>query len=383
MIVAHLQLLPLLSGVQRVTLDELEKLDASHKCWLICQNFGPLTDAAKLSGSEVVTVSSLRREINLVQDLKAFWHLWRCFRIQHFDVVHTHSSKTGVLGRFAARLANVPCIVHTVHGFAFPAAKTRLQRRVFHIMEWLGARCSHKVICLHEEDARICRDELGLPPEKIIILPNGVDIEKFQPPRETVNQAELRDILGLPESRKIILMVGRLWEQKNPKCLIDAYRRLWDKGDPGADLVLVGDGELLPVLAETVRQVGLDKHVHFLGWRTDTPALMQASDIFVLPSRWEGMPLAILEAMSSGLPIVVTDIPGNRHLVEDNIHGLLFPNEDDEALCESLHRLLEAPELCLHLGRLGREKVVTEHNIHHRVEAVSAAYHAILGSDKL
>lgn len=379
MLISHLQLLPLLSGVQRVTLDELERLDDSDERWLLCQGLGPLTEGAKMSGARVVTIPPLVREIHPLHDLKALWQLWRCFRRERFDVVHTHSSKTGVLGRLAARLAGVPCIVHTVHGFAFPGAKTGLQRRVFHAMEWLGGRCSHQVICLHEEDARICHEQLGLPADKVVVLANGIDVDKFRPLAEGESREALRRSLDLPEDRQLILMVGRLWKQKNPGCLVEAYRRLWATGDPGADLVLVGDGELQPELAKVVQQAGLTEHVHFLGWRTDTPALLRASDIFVLPSRWEGMPLAILEAMGSGLPVVVSDIPGNRHLVNDGAQGLLFPTEDDQALAASLHRLLDAPVLCRHLGRAGRQKVAAEHDVQHRVAQMSALYRKVLG----
>lgn len=379
--ISHLQLLPLLSGVQRVTLDELERLDDGAERWLLCQELGPLTEGAQASGARVVTVPPLVREIHPLQDLKALWQLWRCFRRERFDVVHTHSSKTGVLGRLAARLAGVPCIVHTVHGFAFPAAKSRLQRRVFHAMEWLGGRCSHQVICLHEEDAHICREQLGLPADKVVVLANGIDVGKFRPLIEGEDRPALRRSLGLPEGRQLILMVGRLWEQKNPSCLVDAYRRLWASGDPGADLVLVGDGELQPELAKVVQEAGLAEHVHFLGWRTDTPELLRSSDIFVLPSRWEGMPLAILEAMGSGLPVVVSDIPGNRHLVEDGAQGLLFPTEDDQALAASLRRLIDEQELRQQLGRAGRQKVAAEHDVQHRVAQMSALYRQVLGHD--
>lgn len=377
--ITHLQLLPLLSGVQRVTLDELERLDDSAERWLLCQELGPLTEGAQASGARVVTVPPLVREIHPLQDLKALWQLWCCFRRERFDVVHTHSSKTGVLGRLAARLAGVSCIVHTVHGFAFPAATSGLQRRIFHAMEWLGARCSHRVICLHEEDARICREQLGLPAEQVVVLANGIDLKKFRPLTVGADRAALRRSLGLPVNRQLILMVGRLWEQKNPGGLVAAYRRLWAAGDPGADLVLVGDGELQPELAKVVQEAGLTEHVHFLGWRTDTPELLRTSDIFVLPSRWEGMPLAILEAMGSGLPVVVSDIPGNRHLVEDGAQGLLFPVEDDQALATSLRRLIDQPALRQQLGKAGRQKVVAEHDVQHRVEQMSSLYRQVLG----
>lgn len=374
--IAHVQLLPLLSGVQRVTLDELERLSSDYQRWLICKNEGALTEEALKTGVQILACQSLVREIHPRFDLKALWQLWRYCRRHRFDVVHTHSSKTGVLGRLAARLAGVPCIVHTVHGFAFPAAKSRLQRQIFHAMEWLGARCSHLVICLHEEDARICYEALSLPAERVAILPNGIDLNKFSPVSDG-DICTLRDELGLPVDRQLIIMVGRLWEQKDPGCLVEAYCQLWQRGDP-ADLILVGDGDLRQQLQQRVDAAGLQAHVHFLGWRTDTPDLLRASDIFVLPSRWEGMPLAILEAMGTGLPVVVSDIPGNRHLVEHKQQGLLFAMGDSAALADALSKLIVNPDLRASLGKNARQKVEEQHDIRGRVKRVEMLYENVL-----
>ncbi|MBE2170233.1 MULTISPECIES: glycosyltransferase family 4 protein [unclassified Cobetia] len=378
--VSHVQLLPLLSGVQRVTLDELERLNDETIKYLFCQGRGPLTQGAIESGSNVIVVPDLVREIHPARDVRAFWYLWKCFRREKFDVVHTHSSKTGVIGRLAARWAGVPCIVHTVHGFAFPAAKSLLQKRVFHAMEWIGARCSHRVICLHEDDAKICRDRLGLSNKRIEIMPNGIDLQKFYPLSLEVDREALRVGVGFPADRKLVMMVGRLWEQKNPECLVEAYCQLWESGDPGADLVLVGDGALKEPLEARVKLAGLESHVHFLGWRTDTPRLLRLCDVFVLPSRWEGMPLAILEAMGCGLPVIVSDIPGNRHLVHHEKNGLLFPVGNAGSLASALVELLENASLRIRLGAAGRAKVEAEHDIQQRVRNMEALYRDVLSA---
>ncbi|SDK79247.1 Glycosyltransferase involved in cell wall bisynthesis [Franzmannia pantelleriensis] len=375
--IAHLQLLPLLTGVQRVSLDELERLPSSFIRSLICQGEGALTAEARACGIEVLTAPHLQRSIRPLADGRALWQLWRYFHARNVDVVHTHSSKTGVLGRLAACLAGVPCIVHTVHGFAFPAARSGLQRRLFQTMEWLGGRCAHRVICLHEGDARICLEQLKLPAHKVVVLPNGVDLDKYRPPA-TDDRLSLRCQLGLPRDRVLVTMVGRLWEQKDPGCLVDAYCALWEDGDPGADLVLVGDGELQPLLEERVARAGLAEHVHFLGWRSDTPELLRASDMFVLPSRWEGMPLAILEAMATGLAVVVSDIPGNRHLVSHADHGVLFPAGDHVALGKALQCLLAQQDRRHALGRAARLHVETNHDIRMRVRHIEALYHQVL-----
>ena len=377
--IVHLQLFPLLSGVQRVTLDELQRLKNTQKLWLVCQSEGPLTLEAGKYGCQVHNVPSLVREINPVKDFFAFWELWRFFRKEHFDVLHTHSSKTGVLGRLAAKLAGVSCIVHTVHGFAFAAAKSKFQKKFFVVAEWLGGLCADKVICLHSEDARICHDEIGIPAHKIVVLANGIDLHKFRPLTDAEKKENIRAELSVPVSRKLILMVGRLWEQKNPECLISAYCQLWSSGDPGADLVIVGDGELQDSLVDMVKKADLIDNVHFLGWRSDIPELLRVSDIFALPSRWEGMPLAILEAMASGLPVVASDIPGNRHLVENNKYGFLFTSDDSYSLASCLIKLLRNKELRVKQGKAGRTYVEEKHDINKRVQYLELMYHQALG----
>lgn len=378
--IVHLQLFTILSGVQRVTLDEFKFMHVNNDVWLICKERGPLTIEAEKLGVNVILLDSLCRDINPLKDLVSLYELVRTFRSNKFDVVHSHSSKTGVLGRIAAKISNVPCIVHTVHGFSFPAAKSVLQRKIFKIMEWIGARCSHKVICLHNDDARICREELGLSDKSIEVMANGIDLQKFHPLAAEADRHALRRNSEFPTDRKLILMVGRLWEQKNPECLVEAYCQLWESGDPGADLVLVGDGALKETLEARIKLAGLEPHVHFLGWRTDTPELLRLSDVFVLPSRWEGMPLAILEAMGCGLPVVVSDIPGNRHLVRHAENGLLFPVESAGSLASALVELLENANLRIRLGTAGRSKVEAEHDIQQRVRNMEALYRDVLSA---
>ncbi|CDU13616.1 glycosyltransferase family 4 protein [Vibrio coralliirubri] len=371
--VAHLQLLPLVTGVQRVTLDELERLESKHFTpYIICKEPGPMTEEAQQKGINCLYSENLQRAISPKKDLLAFWQLYRLFHQHRFDVVHTHSSKTGVIGRIAAKLAGVPIITHTVHGFAFPAASNRLEKWIFLAMEWLGTKCSDKVICLHEADRQIAVNSLGANHRQLEVFPNGVDTEKYSPvlPEQKLT---IRLRLGLAEDDILIGMVGRLWRQKNPQAFVTSAIELLSQG-VDAHFLLVGDGELKTQLEDNVKQAGCEDNIHFLGWRDDTPQILTALDIFVLPSLWEGMPLAIIEAQSTGLPCVVSNIQGNNHLVTDNEDGLLFELDEPNQLSKKIEQLINDEALRIRFSRNARNKVLDRHDISRRVEDIKRLY---------
>ena len=371
--IAHIQLLPLLTGVQRVSLDELTRLDQSKFTrYMICQQSGPMTDECKKASITCLYIPSLVREISPLKDIKAFWTLYKYFKEYKFDIVHTHSSKTGVIGRLAAKFAGVPMIVHTVHGYAFPAAKNKLEKNIFLAMEWLGTKCSDQIICLHESDKQIAQDILGAKESQLKILANGVDLDKYNPP--TVEQKnKIKTELKLPLNSIIIGMVGRLWKQKNPQALLNvAISILKDRDD--VHFIFAGDGEFRVNLEKQVEISGLGGSIHFLGWRDDTEKLLKAMDIFVLPSLWEGMPLAILEAQATGLPCVVSNIQGNNHLVTNNKTGFLFDLGDEKKFESLLQVLIDNKELRLSMGKLALSNIYINNNINNRVEKISEIY---------
>lgn len=373
--VAHLQLLPLITGVQRVTLDELERLDPQRFTpYIICKEQGAMTEEANTKGIQCLYSKSLQRAISPKKDIMAFWELYRLFRQHRFDVVHSHSSKTGVIGRLAAKFAGVPMIVHTVHGFAFPAAKNRVEKFIYFAMEWLGTKCSDKIICLHEADRDIAKVKLGARDSQLVILPNGVNTKRFAPASPKVKK-ELREQLSTANDVIIVGMVGRLWRQKNPQIFVDAAISLLTDG-VNAHFLLVGDGELKTTLEQKVKQSGFTENIHFLGWRSDIPQLLKALDIFVLPSLWEGMPLAILEAQATGLPCVVSNIQGNNHLISSNVDGLLFDLDKPTQLTENIRYLINDGQLRIQYGVSGRGKILQEHDVDKRIKNIAELYSA-------
>ena len=377
--IAHLQLLPLLTGVQRVTLDKLQGLDrARFEPFIVCQQPGPLSVAAEQAGITCLFVPDLVREISPRHDWRALWRLRALFRAHAFDVVHTHSSKTGILGRLAGRLAGVPLVVHTVHGYAFPAARHRAERLFYLALEWLGARLCDKMIVLKEDDRVLARQRLGMPDQRLFLLPNGVDTERFRP-RPPDERRRLREThLDIGADTIAVGMVGRLWRQKNPDCFVTAAAQVVRNTGADVRFFLLGDGELRESLEQRIAELGLGDRVRILGWREDVPEVLPALDLFVLPSRWEGLSLAILEALSCGLPVVVSDIPGNRDLVEIERDGLTFPDDDAQALAAALLRLSSDEMLRLEFGRAGREKILRDYRLERRIEQIRDVYLRLL-----
>lgn len=376
--IAHLQLLPLITGVQTVTLEELKRLDrARFDPHIICQKPGPLSEAAEREGIQCLFVPELRRSISPRQDWRALWRLRALFREQAFDIVHTHSSKTGVLGRVAARLAGVPAVVHTVHGYAFPAARNGFEKALYLSMEWAGARCCDAMIVLKEHDRQIGRRYLHVPTRKLHLLVNGIDTDLFRPADQEQRREIRRKHLDIGDETIAIGMVGRLWQQKNPVCIVDAAAEIL-KRRRDARFFLLGDGELREALEKRIRAYGIAPHVCILGWREDIPDLLAGLDIFVLPSRWEGLSIALLEALSSGLAVVVSDIPGNRDVVTHGVNGLLFHDADSRDLAENLLRLMQYPELSRQLACRGRADAVANYRLEDRMARVTDLYHRLL-----
>ncbi|EJF9978268.1 glycosyltransferase family 4 protein, partial [Vibrio parahaemolyticus] len=352
--IAHVQLLPLLTGVQNVTISELDGLSEKHYSkTIICQSSGELTLKASKLNISTKLIPDLVREISPVKDFKALISLYKIFKKEEFDIVHTHSSKTGLLGRLAARMAGVPLVIHTVHGFPFSSAKSKIIYMFYVFMEFLGGRLSHKVICLHENDKKICIDKLKLSEDKLVVLPNGVNKNIFHP-SDSSSLNLIRSELKLSKDKIIIGMIGRLWEQKNPKAMVDAALSILSSRNDVV-FVFVGEGELRASL-EAMSDSYSD-NIKFLGWRSDTADLLRSFDIFSLPSLWEGMPLAIIEAMATGLPCVVSNIPGNNHLIENGKNGFLFELTNNEDFVNSLLNLIDDEVLRKSMGNYSLELV--------------------------
>jgi glycosyltransferase involved in cell wall biosynthesis len=284
---------------------------------------------------------SLLRHYNPVTAVPAVVSIARYIRRQDFDLVHTHSTEAGILGRLAAHRADVP-VVHTVHGVPFAADRNEALNKFVLACEQRVAPLTDCIVTNADAIAEeYLRRGIGRP-EQYKTVYSGIDLKKFA----TADPAEL------PGEGLRITMVGRLVEGKGLGVLLDAVAVL-DR--PDLTVCVVGDGPERESFEADVRQRGLGDVVHTLGYRDDIGSILAASDVFVLASFREGTPRVITEAMASGLPVVATDIAGIPEQVTDGENGYLVPTGDPDALADRLARLLDEPERRETFGAASRE----------------------------
>ena len=343
---------------------------------------GSLIEELRGHGVPLHVVAPLVRQVSPADDLRAFLALRALMRDPRggprYDVVHTHSSKAGVLGRLAARAAGVPVIVHTVHGWSFHDRLARSRRALWVSLEKLGARCGDALVAVCASDV-----EKGLAAgigrrESYSLIRSGIELERFGHPR--VGRAALRAQLGIPADAPVVGSVTRLSEQKAPLDLADAFARIRES-HPAARLVIVGDGPLRGRVEERLRELGSAGHALLTGLRRDVPELMGIFDVFVLTSLWEGLPRVLPQAMASGLPIVCTGADGSGEAVRDGENGFLVPRGDPAALAAAVARLLGDAPLRRQMGMAGQRRA-PEFGAARMVEQLDALYRRLLASKR-
>jgi glycosyltransferase involved in cell wall biosynthesis len=323
---------------------------------------GPYVPEIEDRGIRHVPVESLTRSWTPMQDARALQDLRRIFRAEHPTIVHTHNPKTGVLGRVAARSTRVPVVVNTVHGLYAAADIGAAKRTVVRGAERVSARFSdHELFQSREDFDWALRTKL-VPPGRATWLGNGVDTARFdRSAADPTRVAELRATWGA-EGRVVIGTVGRLVAEKGYRELFRAAAVV-RRTHPEALFVAVGPEDpskadrLDPALLERVR-AGHDVVLAGEGDGEDMPAVYAAFDVFCLPSYREGVPRSAIEAMSTGLPVVASDIRGCREVVADGVTGLLIPDRAHAAIARAVARLLADPGLREAMGAAGRARAV-------------------------
>ncbi len=336
-----------------------------------------LADGRK-HGIEVIDLPSLVRRISPFNDIKAFISIVRFLRRSRPDIVHTHTSKAGVLGRLAAWTARVPIIIHTPHGHVFYGHFGRSLSRIFLQMEKLLGRITHHQIALTLEE---CNDYLGLRVSKhsnTTVIHSGIDLHRFS--KGAKQRTRKRKELRIPPDSLVIGYVGWLIPIKGVTYLVSAMAKVAGKY-PKSLLVLVGKGddkgEEEIKLKEQVERAGLADKVRFLGWRPDVDEVISCFDIFVLPSLNEGMGRVLVEAMAAGLPIVASRVGGIPDLVIDGKNGLLVPPADASALEKSICTLLKDKAQRKRMGEAGK-KMCRPYSAEAMVEQIDDLYTELL-----
>jgi glycosyltransferase involved in cell wall biosynthesis len=343
-------------------------------------SFAPAIEAAGVRHIGV----PITRNITPIADLISLWRLWRVMRRERFAIVHTHTPKAGLLGQLAARLARVPLVVNTVHGFYLYSGMNPVARRIYLLLEKLAATCSDRILSQNAEDIETAVRERVCRREKIKFLGNGIDLTQFDPDTVSVESVQrLRAQLGLQADAPVVGFVGRLAAKRKGFADFLAAAQEICARVPECQFLVVGESDRGKADAFEASAAGVDgitKRCVFAGQRdnSELPAFYKLFDVLVLPSIFEGLPRAVMEASAMGVPAVVTDVKGNREAVLDGINGLLVPLGDVRALAAAVVRVLTDRELAAQMGVKGRAMALERFDEQAAFAIVKSEYRRLL-----
>jgi glycosyltransferase involved in cell wall biosynthesis len=366
--ILHILVLPKLAGSQRVSLEILKSLsDKEYEKWALFSNDSDSEERKKKcqtefekAGVKVLFLNKLHREINL-QDVGAFKEIYDLCKREKFDIVHTHSTKPGIIGRTAATLARIPLVVHTVHGLAFHQFLKWPIWLFYWTCEMAASLFCHKIVLVNQYYRRYFK----WLSSKLTVIYNGVDFSSCgEIPAEKIRT----------ENDPVrILFVGRLDTQKDPITLLQAAKEvISEKSD--VHFTLVGDGEKYAECARFIQENDLDDRVCLTGWQSNVAPYYRTHQIFLISSIYESFGLMFVEAGWYGLPSVSTNVEGIPEVVIDGVTGLLSPPRNPHLLSQNLLRLIQDENLRSKMGNAGREWVTQTFSVDKMTTAYKRIY---------
>jgi glycosyltransferase involved in cell wall biosynthesis len=357
-----------------------ERFDVAVVSGLQTGSEGSLIEMVRDFGIHLEILPELVREINTWKDLVALIKLYIKMRSGDFKIIHTHSSKAGLLGRLAGKLAGVPIIVHTVHGWSFHEWMSPVRRRLYIALERLTARWSDALIVVAEKDITKGLDNgIGVS-EQYQLIRSAIPLDDFNP--KDVSRIKIRQELGIEPGIPVLGNVGRLSPQKNP---IDWVRvaEVVVKAVPECNFLLVGDGPLRHQVESLISETGLANRTILTGIRRDVPRLLAAMDVFLLTSLWEGLPRVIPQAMAMGVPVVANYADGTSEVIDHGVTGYLCEPGRVLEMAEHCIELLKDPKLKKQMGIKGQETVQKEFDLRVMVNQIEHLYEKMLTEKKI
>jgi len=336
---------------------------------------GSLIEEVNLRGIPLTIFPDLLRHVSPLHDLKALWNIKRFIQSGSYTIVHTHSSKAGILGRLAARLSKTPLIVHTVHGWSFHDYMSPMTRWIYILMERWIARFSDALVVVTERDI-----EKGLQAgigrrEQYRRIRSAIPLDEFDP--RLVDRQAVRQELNLPADEVVIGNVGRFSTQKNPLDWVRVAGRV-GQACPQARFLLVGDGPMRFQVEQALQQAGIAERTTLTGLRRDVPRMLAAMDIFLLTSLWEGLPRVIPQAMAMGLPVVANRADGVTEAIQDGSNGYLCSPGEIEQMAERCIELAHHPLTRQEMGCRGQAYALQEFDLRKMITSLEALYDELL-----
>lgn len=305
-------------------------------------------------------------------DLAAWWKLYRFAKPRHFDLIRTYGLKADIIGRIVGKLLGIPVNITSVRS-------TDPWRKWYHVLLDSLTSSFTDLYLSNSEAGRIavCQRE-RIPETKTLMIPNGIDLVKFDPHNVNNERVDvLKNKWGIKPTTKVVGVVANLCKMKGHNVLIDALPQIRHKF-PELKCLFVGTDFLAGEIQQYARQQACEESIIFTGFQEDIPEMLTLMDIFVLPSQWEGLPTALLEAMAMKKPVVASSVGGIPELIEHEKSGLLIPPETPDALAKTVLFLLEKPEFSCQIGEYAYQRVRKHFSIHSMVSQTESVYEQLI-----
>jgi glycosyltransferase involved in cell wall biosynthesis len=338
---------------------------------------GDLELAYRRADIKLILLPTLIREISPLNDIISFLKIYIFIRKERFDIVHTHVSKAGILGRWAAKIAGVPFICHTTHGNIFAGYFNAYVTKLFILFNRITVSITNKMITLTVIGKKQWLDHRIGKPIQYIAIYSGINLDEFNPEILNAENINLKIRLGFKVNDFIIGNVGRLAPIKGQKYLIQAAPSIIEEV-PEAKFLIVGDGPMREELEALTTELDLEKHIVFIGMQENIPELLSIMDLFVLPSINEGMGRALVEAMAMRLPCVATSVGGVVEVIKDGETGLLVPSQNPKALAEAICRLAKNTGLSKRFACNAQKKARLVFGAQMMVDKISSVYQSLI-----
>lgn len=362
-----------IGGAQRVVFDLLSSLpEEQYDITLVTSPGGELIhwidelNKKRKSEIKIIQLSSIRRELSPFYDIKAVKELYKLIKKEKYDIVHFHSSKMGILGRVASYLAGIKNIYFTVHGWGINDDMSKIKKSILGAAERLASRLSTQVICVSQHNREKGIRNGWIKEANSCVIHNGIQ-------ELAHNKGKLKAELGLREDVPIIGMVARLTEPKDPMFTIEVINELKKRGKK-CRLVIIGDGPMREQCQSLIEEHQLQEQVTLLGSREDARSLLSDMWVFTLFSKWEGLPICILEAMAEGLPVVASKVGGIAELIEPGVNGYLLGQADVMEAADYIEELLSNNSLRESMGARSKEIYTAKFTKDRMVEDYQALY---------
>ena len=355
-------------GAQKTTLSLLRHIDKErYEVYLITSPAGYLNqEAFRIPGLNIFFVDTLARNINIFNDVASFFKIAKYLRRQGISIVHTHSSKAGIIGRWAAWYAGARSIFHTVHGWPFYIEMGPIVRFFYKISEKVTSLITTRLIVVSDADMKAGLKCVNKKKEKYVKIPYGIESEKFI-------------IKTAPVKEKNIVRVGFIAcykPQKSPFNFVKVATVVVNR-NKNIEFISAGDGVLRPSVVKEVSRLGLNDKIRFLGWRNDIACVLSTIDILLLTSRWEGLPIVILEALASGIPVVATDVGGVSELVINGINGFIEEKDACEKLAYDILLLADNRDKRLQFSGHAKKSFKKEFDISYMKNSIQSLYEQV------